>query len=422
MSRVIASRRLLAVLMLVALAAGVAIQSQSWIPATAMVPLVAMVLVSYFEVLLPLPRWAVRNVSTDGVLLRDDEAEVTVTMGFCVMPFNLTVRERLPEGLSVIPGSPSRIRIREGRLHGTYMLAARRRGDWDLGPMRIVRQSMIGLFERAVDVPMSTQVTVLPVTAKQHGLRLRPRTLLPEGIPTRSRRHGAGDTFYALREFAAGDTLSDVNWKATARYDRPFVNEFLPDEPARYMVYIDARAFGAEVGTEDVFERTLELSAALMEGLITANAHVGIVLLSYNASFKVPASGAVHNQKIRRMILQAKPGPEAPLLTLVEAGAPHLPRRTAAILITPNLYEPTLQQALTFLRAHHGRVQLLVPSFPEPDGDRQAAQRTAGSLLNADQGAVLADLAPYTDGAVQWPHGEPIPVTLGRLGLTGRMR
>ncbi len=419
MSGVIASRRLLNVLFLIVLAAGLAIQYRSWIPATAMVPLVSMVLVAYAEVLLPLPRWAVRKVATDGVMLRDDEAQVDVTMGFCVMPYNLTVRERLPEGLVVKDGSPSRFRIKDRRLHGHYIVEARRRGDWDLGPMRVVRQSMLGLFERSVYLPMSTQITVLPVTAKQHGLRLRPKTLMPEGIPTRNRRHGGGDTFYALREFASGDSLSDVNWKATARHGKPIVNEFLPDEPARYMIYIDTRAFGAEVGTEDVFERTMELSAALVEGLITAHAHVGLVMVSYHASFKVPAGGAVHNQKLRRMILQAKPGAEAPLLTLVEAGAVHLPRRTAAILVTPNLYEPTLQQALMFLRAHHGRVQLLVPAFPEPEGDRKAPQRTAGALLNADQAAVLADLAPYTNGAAQWPPTEPIPVTLGRMGLIG---
>ncbi len=418
MSQLIATRRLLVVLFLIAVCGATAIQSESWIPATAMVPLVSMVLIGYLEVLLPLPKWAVRRVETDGVMLRDDEARIDVTMGFCVMPYNLTVKERLPEGLVVKPGSPSRFGLKERRLVGSYVVKAKRRGDWDLGPMRVVRQSMLGLFERSVYLPMSTQVTVLPVTAQQRGLRLRPKTLVPEGIPTRNRRHGAGDTFYALREFMAGDTLSDVNWKATARHGKPIVNEYLPDEPARYMIYIDTRAFGAEEGTEDVFERTLELGAALVEGLISAHAHVGIVLLSYNAQFKVPAGGAVHNQKLRRMILQATPGPEAPLLALVETGAPHLPRRTGAILLTPNLYEPTLQQALTFLRAHHGRVQLLVPAFPEPEGD-DAARRTAGSLLNADQGAVLADLTPYTNGAVQWPADEPIPVTLGRLGLVG---
>lgn len=422
MSQLIASRRLVAVLFLIGLAGGMAIMSRSWLPATAMVPLVAVVLVAFFEVLLPLPRWAVRHVGTDGVLLRDDEARVDVTMGFCVMPYNLTVRERLPEGLVVKPGSPSRFKLRERRLVGHYTIEAKRRGDWDLGPMRVVRQSMLGLFERQVLLPMSTQATVLPVTAQQRGLRLRPKTLIPEGIPTRSRRHGAGDTFYALREFQPGDSLSDMNWKATARHGKPIVNEFLPDEPARYMIYIDTRAFGAEVGTEDVFERTMELGAALVEGLVGAHAHVGLVLLSYNAQFKVPAGGAVHVQKLRRMILQAKPGPEAPLLTLVEAGAPHLPRRTSAILLTPNLYEPTLQQALVFLRAHHGHVKLLVPGFPEPKADQAAANRTAGALLNADQGAVLADLAPYTNGAAQWPPDEPIPVTLGRLGVAGGLR
>ncbi len=307
-------------------------------------------------------------------------------------------------------------------IEGKYFLHARRRGDWDLGPCRVVRTSMLGLFERAVDLPTSTQTTVMPVTAKQRNMKLAPKPLTPEGIPSRSGRRGPGDTFYALREYQPGDNMSDVNWKATARMGKPITNEYLPDEPARYLLYIDTRSFGAEVGKVDVFERTLELGAVLMEGLYSAHAHVGLVLLSQRAQFKVPAAGAVHMQKTRRMILSAIPGEEAPLLQLVEGGAPHLPRRTSAILVTPNLYEPTLQATLMFLRAHHGNVLLLVPAFPEPEADHESAERAAGALLNADQAAVMADLRNYVDGAAQWPPGQSIVMTLAKLGLIGRMR
>lgn len=429
MSGLVATRRVLHFLLLTGLAGAVAVLSQSWVPATVILPLMGALLVGMFEVLLPLPRWARREVGT-GVMLREDELDVTVRMGFCVMPYNLTIRERFPEGLELKDHSQEPIRIMQHRvrgrknltLEGKYVLRARRRGDWDLGACRVVRTSMLGLFERGADLPTSTNATVLPVTAQQRNMKLAPKPLTPEGIPTRSGRRGPGDTFYALREYQPGDNMGDVNWKATARMGKPITNEYLPDEPARYLIYVDTRSFGAEVGKVDAFERTLELGAVLLEGLVGAHAHVGLVLLSGQAQFKVPASGAVHMQKVRRMILNAVPGAEAPLLQLVEGGAPHLPRRTSAILVTPNVYEPTLQQTLTFLRAHHGNVLLLVPAFPEPEADRESAERAAGALLNADQAAVLADLRNYVDGAAQWPPGQSIVMTLARLGLIGRMR
>ncbi len=429
MSGLVATRRVLHFLLLTGLAGAFAVLSESWVPATAILPLTGTIVVALFEVLLPLPRWARREVGT-GVMLREDELAVTVRMGFCVMPYNLTIRERFPEGIGLKDHSQTPVRIVTTRvkgrknqlLEGTYVLQARRRGDWDLGACRVVRTSMLGLFERAADLPTSTQATVLPVTAEQRGMKLAPKPLGPEGIPTRTGRRGPGDTFYALREYQPGDSMGDVNWKATARMGKPITNEFLPDEPARYLVYVDTRSFGAEVGKVDAFERTLELGAVLVEGLVGAHAHVGLVLLSQQAQFKVPASGAVHLQKVRRMILGALPGEEAPLLQLVEGGAPHLPRRTSAILVTPNVYEPTLQKTLTFLKAHHGTVLLLVPAFPEPEGGNETAERAAGALLNADQAAVLADLRNYVDGAAQWPPGQSIVMTLARLGLIGRMR
>lgn len=426
----VATRRTLHILFLMGIAGAVAVAQETWVPAAAIIPLLGMVGFGLLEVLLPMPKWARRTIDGQGLMLRKDEADVTVHMGFCVMPYNLTVKERLPDGLNVKAGSQRQVRImkeslRDGKftmMEGGYTLEAVRRGDWDLGPCRVTRTSILGLFERQVDLPATTQTTVLPVTAQQHGMKLQPKTLVPEGIPTHTKRRGAGDTFYALREFQAGDSISDVNWKATARHGKPITNEFLPDEPARYLIYLDCRAFGAEKGKEDAFERTLELGGALVEGLFGAHAHVGIVLLAYKTQFKVPAGGAVHQGKVRQMILSAQPGEEAPLLPTVEAGAPHLPRRCGAILVTPNIYEPTLQQTLTFLRAHHGSVLLLVPGFPEPDTYRDAPERTAGALLNADQAAVLADLNHVTDGAAQWAPDSDIAVTLGQLGLIGVRR
>lgn len=423
----IATRRTLHVLLLMGLAATAAVSVASWVPATALIPLLGMVLFGLLEVLLPMPTWAVRHVGGSGIMLRKDENDVEVHLGFCVMPYNLTIKEDLPDGLEVKPHSQKPVRIvkeslRDGKytmMRGGYTLQAIRRGDWDLGPCRVVRTSILGLFERRVDLPTSTRAMVMPVTADQHGMRLKARPLIPEGVPTHTKRRGAGDTFYALREFMAGDSLSDVNWKATARIGKPIANEFLPDEPARYLIYLDCREFGAEKGKEDAFERTLELGGALVEGLFGAHAHVGLVLLAYKTEFKVPAGGLVHQGKVQQMILGAEPGKEAPLLPMVEAGAPHLPRRCGAILVTPNLYEPTLQQTLTFLRAHHGHVMLLVPGFPEPIEEKRAAERTAGTLLNADQAAVLADLVPYTQGAAQWTPDSDIATTLSELGLVG---
>lgn len=420
-----ATRRLLHLGVFIGLAILVALLEGTWIPSAALIPLVGVLLVAFLEVLLPLPITLRRQIAPEGNLLIGDEAEVEVRSRPAPLPMNLVIEDGLPEGLALVPGSRQAFEAAaRGVAVAKYKIRPRRRGEYDIVDAKVRRISMLGLFERAEALPGATHITVLPAGAKQLGVKVRPRPPARTSELSRSLRAGAGDEFYALREYLPGDPLGNVNWKATARMNRIITNEFQPQEPPRYLLYVDCRATTAEVGEADAFERTLELAAILVEALIEARAHVGLVLLSFHSVFLVPSPGANQLRRLRQLIIDAQPGQEAPLMDLVHAGVSHLPARADAILLTANAYDATLAPAVTFLRSRHGRCLVLFPGFPEPTGKTldAAAQRAAGVLLNTEQATVLAGLAPYADIAAQWPPGEPILLTLGRLGLAGRTR
>ena len=418
-----------------------ALVQQSWVPAAAMVPLAGVMLFALLEVLLPLPNGGRRRIELGDRLLAGDETDVDVVTDRVPFPQNVVLRDAVPEGLDVQPGSQEPFRPHPEGMVARYRVRARRRGDHVFGAAAVARESMFGLFERTATLPTQGQVTVLPASAKFLGVRVRPRPPRPVGMTTRQFRRAPGDEFHSLREYHPGDNLGDVNWKATARMQKIITNEYLPEEPPRYIVYVDTRASGAEIGESDVFERNLELASILIEGLLESRAHVGLVLLSFHSLFIVPSGGPKQRRRLQQMLLLAQPGQEAPLHQLILAGTAHLPARADAILITANVYDPTLGQAVTHLRARHGRVALLAPGFPEPAlesaGARRAggasslgagddldgsAQRASGAMLNVEQAAALAGIRPLADAATQWPPGEPIAVTLSRLNLTGRMR
>ncbi|MBI2077855.1 MAG: DUF58 domain-containing protein [Euryarchaeota archaeon] len=420
-----ATRRLLHLGVFVGLAVLVALLEGTWIPSAALIPLMGVLLVAFLEVILPLPITLRRQIDPPGNLLIGDEATVEVRSRPAPLPMNLVIDDGIPEGLAVVPGSREAFEASaRGVAVARYKVKPRRRGEYDIVDATVRRVSMLGLFERSETLPGATHVIVLPAGAKQLGVKVRPRPPVRTSEMSRSLRAGAGDEFYALREYLPGDPLGNVNWKATARMNRIITNEFQPQEPPRYLLYVDTRATTAEVGEADAFERTLELAAILVEALIEARAHVGLVLLSFHSVFLVPSPGANQLRRLRQLIIDAQPGQDAPLMDLVHAGVAHLPARADAILLTANAYDPTLAQAVTFLRARHGRCNVLFPGFPEPSGKTldAAAQRAAGVLLNTEQSTVLAGLAPYADVAAQWPPGEPILMTLGRLGMAGRTR
>lgn len=425
MIRLTASRRLLHVGVLMGAAAAAALAFETWVPAVALVPLAGVLVLAILEVLLPLPVTASRSLELGDRLLANDTTRVDLVMEGAVAPFNLWAEDGIPEGLHLLKTTTQPVSPAGGANATTsYRVLARRRGEHDFDVVRAHRTSALGLLDRSVEVPAPMRVTVLPPSARHLAVRVRPRPPTGQGVPTRSMRRGPGDEFFALRQYQPGDTISDVNWKASARLNRIITNEFLPDEPPRYLIYVDARASGAEHGEHDVFERSLTLAAILSDALLDARAHVGMVLLSFHSQFVVPGGGFMQARRLQRMLIDSKPGYEASISQLVLAGVAHLPARAEAILITANVYDPTLSQAVSFLRARHGRVLVLAPGFPEVEGDDldAAAARAASALLNAEQAAALAGILPYADRVAQWPPAEPISVTLARLDMSGRVR
>jgi uncharacterized protein (DUF58 family) len=424
-TKLTASRRILHLTVLAGAVGIVSLGFGWWVPAVALLPLSGLLVLALVEVLLPLPVSGARQIELGEQLLAGDETQVRIQVDKVFAPYNLYLDDGVPEGLQVDQETRRPFAAVSGlRAETSYKVTARRRGDHEFGSALLRRTSVLGLFDRYAEVPIPTKITVLPPSARDMRIRVRPRPPTRQGLPTRSMRRGPGDEFFALRYYLPGDSLGDVNWKASARMNRIITNEFLPDEPPRYVVYVDTRASGAEAGQEDVFERSLKLASILSEALLDARAHVGIVLLSFHSLFLVPGAGANQVRRLRQMIIDARPGYEASLHQLVTAGVSHLPARADAILITPNVYDATLGQAVSFLRARHGRCIVISPAFPEVQGDEteDVSQRAAAALLNAEQQAALTGIAYYADHVTQWPPDEPITVTMARLDLAGRIR
>lgn len=421
MTRWVATRRNVALVGVGAVAGLAALFARSWVPAMALVPVLGLVVLAVAEILLPLPVRARRTIEPP-TLLKGDAATVRIATVRVPLPGNLVVVGGMPDGLHAAARTP--FRPDAGGLVAAVPVTARRRGEWTFPDVAVSRTGALGLFERRRRLDAPARVTVLPVTARERSMRLAARHLASAGVPTRLQRRGPGDEFYALRDYLPGDAFADINWRATARADRIITNEFLPDEPPRYLVYVDARAVAAEEGIPDAFERTLELGAAIVDALFEARAHVGLVLLAYEGRFQVPGGGAAQAARLRRMLLECRPGRPAPVAALVDGVAVHVPARARAFLVTPDLYDPTLTDALQALRARHGHVALMAPGFPEPgeDGEGPVLLRAAGALLNADQAVVLAGSTQAVDVAVQWLPDEPLPVVFSRLGLGGRRR
>jgi uncharacterized protein (DUF58 family) len=93
-----------------------------------------------------------------------------------------------------------------------------------------------------------------------------------------SRRRGDGIEFSDVRAFVPGDRMRDVNWRATARSDRLFVNQRLAERNADIVIFVDTfddlRGAATDAGSLDV---AVSAAASAAAAYLRRRDRVGLV-------------------------------------------------------------------------------------------------------------------------------------------------
>jgi uncharacterized protein (DUF58 family) len=130
--------------------------------------------------------------------------------------------------------------LRSTDLH--YHVRPLNRGDYTFGAINLRYRSMLGTFRRQAryDGAPGTQaeVRVYPnvLDVRKYDLMARKGLLTELGL-RRTRAAGAGTEFERLRDYTPDDEFRRINWKATARRNRPIAVEYEP-ERAQHIVFV----------------------------------------------------------------------------------------------------------------------------------------------------------------------------------------
>ena len=155
-----------------------------------------------------------RTLPPDG--FRGEEGPVRLLFA-TEEPTLATVRDALPAGVA---GDAS-VETTVGGEPIEYDVRYARRGRHAFGPVRVSTTDVLGLLERRFVLPAGGELVVYPPAQPlSSGAEAALRRLYE---PERSDRR---DEFDRLREYAPGDPLRDVHWKASAKRDDLVVAEF----------------------------------------------------------------------------------------------------------------------------------------------------------------------------------------------------
>lgn len=111
---------------------------------------------------------------------------------------------------------------------------------------------------------------------------------------------GKGSSFESLREYVAGDEYRKINWKATARGNKPIVNQYEPEKNQHVHIFIDT---GRPMSYTVRGYRKLDMAvntALVLSDVVNQNGDQSAVLTFNTAvnSMIMPGKGSEHRNKI----------------------------------------------------------------------------------------------------------------------------
>ncbi|MBQ0757985.1 MAG: DUF58 domain-containing protein, partial [Amphritea sp.] len=167
------------------------------------------------------------------------EVKLQVT-NFGNRPQWLTLHDYHPSNYAV-EGLPAQLTIPADRTaRVTYRLRPNQRGDGEFKGVDLVTVSPFGLWQRKQYLSLPETVKVYPNfrTVSQYTLLATDHHLSQLGIKQRLRR-GEGSDFHQLREYRGGDSLRQIDWKATSRYHKLISREYQDERDQQILFMLD---------------------------------------------------------------------------------------------------------------------------------------------------------------------------------------
>lgn len=364
------------------------------------------------------PRVAVRRTLASSRVF--DGAVVRVCLEVRVQGAGISellLCDGVPQGLQVVEGHAQRVlRARPGQQVTLEYAVRAPRGCYRWREVAVRGQAALsaGAFEHSA--PCSSTLWSLPHAQPAGALALAPRRTRVYAGVIRSRRGGEGLEFYDTREYAPGDEVRRIHWKATARTGKWVTTQFEQERIADVAVVLDARKNSSvEYEGHSLFEHTVRAAASLALATLTSGNRVGLLSYGRTLDWTLPGHGRRQRERILRALSRVKLGSK-----IVFEGLEHLPKRlfpthSQLILISP-LREGDVEVA-SRLQAHGFHLLLVSPNpvcFEAMLSPKGVLAETAIRLAHAERNAQLRALRQARVDVVDWDVRTPLNLALVR--------
>jgi uncharacterized protein (DUF58 family) len=326
-----------------------------------------------------------RQMPGSLALGRWGEVRVTLEHDY-PQPLVIQVFDHVPDGLSV-ESLPQSIELRPGE-HSElgYRLRPLRRGHFSFIRCEVHLPSPLGLWSARRYLDVSDATRVYPDFARLYGAQLLAvdNWLSQLGVRQRQRR-GLGLEFHQLREFREGDSLRQIDWKATARQRTPIAREYQDGRDQQIVFMLDC---GRRMRSQDAelshFDHALNACLLLSYVALRQGDAVGLCTFACDQPrYLAPVKGSGQ----LNLLLNAVYDLDTTRRTAdYQAAASQLlarQKRRALVIVVTNLRDEDDEELLTAVKRIGRQHRVLVASLREEvlDQLRQSQVQTLPEAL-----------------------------------------
>jgi uncharacterized protein (DUF58 family) len=284
-----------------------------------------------------------------------------------------------PFSVALVESAPGRVRLRQpgvadvrpepqesdGDLSGTLVALRRGRQSLPAPALRVEGPLGLGCWHHRGDEPPELVVYPDVVEAFRLAIAVRQGTLRESGRRLRGPL-GLGTDFESIRDYLPDDDIRQVNWKATARLDRPMSNQFRVEQDRDVVCVVDTgRLMAAPLGTLTRLDAALDATVAVAAVADEVGDRCGVI--AFDRELRRRLDPRRHGSRsVVRAVFDLEPrSVDSDYAVAFQAvgGA----KRSFVILFTDLLEEVAARPLLDAMPLLTGRHAVVVASASDPD-------------------------------------------------------
>jgi uncharacterized protein (DUF58 family) len=278
-----------------------------------------------------------------------------------------------------------------------YQIWPSERGAFSFTGCAIKLRSGFGFWSSQRIVPVQSSVRVYPNFGPLAKLALVGTEQASRVVGAHlKRRRGEGTEFQQLREYRVGDSMRQIDWKASQRARKLISRDYQDEKNQQIFLLLDTgRRMLAEDGGLTHFDHVLNASLLVSYMALRQGDAVGLMAHGGPARYMAPARGFGCIDQILNTVFNLVPEPVATDYLAAAAKLSTLQRRRSLVLLISNVRDEDIEDLSAAVRQLQKRHLVCVASLREGVIDHVLRTESVNTLTEALN---VSSMARYAEG------------------------